>query len=82
MPWGDDAVSLDLMRRRPDAVNGIVELMVATLMGEAERVGISKVSLNFSAFRSVFARGERLGAGPVLRAWRAVLLWASRFAQI
>jgi lysyl-tRNA synthetase class 2 len=82
VPWGDDALSLDLMRRRPGTVNGVVELMVATLMREVERVGICKVSLNFSAFRSVFARGERIGAGPVLRAWRAVLLWASRFAQI
>ncbi|HEX2892959.1 MAG TPA: phosphatidylglycerol lysyltransferase domain-containing protein [Marmoricola sp.] len=82
VPWGDDGLSLDLMRRRPDAVNGIVELMVATAMQDADRIGICKVSLNFSAFRSVFARGERLGAGPVLRAWRAVLLWASRFAQI
>ncbi len=82
VPWGDDALSLDLMRRRPDAVNGIVELMVSTLMADADQVGVSKVSLNFSAFRSVFARGERLGAGPMLRAWRAILLWASRFAQI
>jgi lysyl-tRNA synthetase class 2 len=82
VPWGDDGLSLDLMRRHPDAVNGIVELMVSTLMAEAEQVGITKVSLNFSAFRSVFARGERLGAGPVLRFWRAILLWASRFAQI
>jgi lysyl-tRNA synthetase class 2 len=82
VPWGDDALSLDLMRRDPAAVNGIVELMVSTLMTEAERVGVSKISLNFSAFRSVFARGERLGAGPMLRAWRTILLWASRFAQI
>ncbi|MFL6024937.1 MAG: phosphatidylglycerol lysyltransferase domain-containing protein, partial [Marmoricola sp.] len=82
VPWGDDGLSLDLMRRRPEAVNGIVELMVSTLMAQSEAVGITKVSLNFSAFRSVFARGERLGAGPVLRAWRAVLLWVSRFAQI
>ncbi|MCZ4500338.1 MAG: hypothetical protein JWQ74_2893 [Marmoricola sp.] len=82
VPWGDDGLSLDLMRRQPDAVNGIVELMVSTLMAEAESVGVTKVSLNFSAFRSVFARGERLGAGPLLRAWRGILLWASRFAQI
>jgi lysyl-tRNA synthetase class 2 len=27
-------------------------------------------------------RGERLGAGPFLRAWRAVLLFASRWFQI
>ncbi|GAA1534230.1 phosphatidylglycerol lysyltransferase domain-containing protein [Nocardioides humi] len=82
VPWGDDGISLDLMRRSPAAVNGVVELMVTTLMADVERLAISKVSLNFAAFRSVFARGERIGAGPVLRAWRAVLLWASRFAQI
>jgi lysyl-tRNA synthetase class 2 len=82
VPWGDDGLSLDLMRRHPDAVNGIVELMVSTLMADADKLGVTKVSLNFSAFRSVFARGQRLGAGPMLRAWRAVLIWFSRFAQI
>lgn len=81
-PWGDDALSLDLMRRTRESENGIVELMVTTLMLDADRLGISKISLNFAAFRGVFARGERLGAGPVTRAWRAVLLWASHFAQI
>jgi lysyl-tRNA synthetase class 2 len=40
------------------------------------------VSLNFAVFRAVFARGDRLGAGPVLRLWRALLLQASRFWQI
>ncbi|WP_183407769.1 phosphatidylglycerol lysyltransferase domain-containing protein [Nocardioides marmoriginsengisoli] len=82
VPWGDDGLSLDLMRREPESVNGLVELMVSTLMDGIEPLGVNKVSLNFSAFRSVFARGERLGAGPILRAWRAVLLWASKFAQI
>lgn len=81
-PWGDDALSLDLMRRTRESENGIVELMVTTLMLESERLGISKISLNFAAFRGVFARGERLGAGPTTRACRAVLLWASHFAQI
>lgn len=81
-PWGDDALSLDLMRRRDSEVNGVVELMVSTLMARAPELGITKASLNLAAFRSVFARGERLGAGPVLRAWHAVLLWVSRFVQI
>lgn len=82
VPWGENGISLDLMRRSPEAVNGIVELMVTTLLADAGQVGVTRVSLNFAAFRSVFARGERIGAGPVLRMWRAVLLWASRFAQI
>jgi lysyl-tRNA synthetase class 2 len=33
-------------------------------------------------FRSVFERGERLGAGPVLRLWHGLLLRLSRFWQI
>ncbi|MEX0428554.1 phosphatidylglycerol lysyltransferase domain-containing protein [Nocardioides sp. DS6] len=82
VPWGDDALSLDLMRRSRESGNGVIELMVATLVEQAPRLGASKISLNFAVFRSVFARGERLGAGPVIRLWRALLLWASRFAQI
>ncbi len=82
VPWGKEGLSLDLMRRDRDAENGIVELMVSELMRQAPQLGVRHVSLNFAVFRSVFARGERLGAGPVLRLWRAVLLWASRFWQI
>lgn len=82
VPWGTAGLSLDLMRRDRDAENGIVELMVSELMRRAPELGVRHVSLNFAVFRSVFARGERLGAGPVLRLWRAVLLWASRFWQI
>src|SRR5581483_12152463 len=37
---------------------------------------------NFSVFRSALERGGRLGAGSVLRLWRGVLLWASRWFQI
>ena len=82
VPWGADGLSLDLMRRDREAENGIVEHMVSTLMTQAPTLGVRRVSLNFAVFRSVFARGERLGAGPVLRVWRAALLWASRFWQI
>ena len=82
VPWGTAGLSLDLMRRDRDAENGIVELMVSELMRHAAELGVRQVSLNFAVFRSVFARGERLGAGPVLRLWRSVLLWASRFWQI
>ena len=82
VPWGDDGLSLDLMRRDRDSENGIVEHMVAALMAQTTALGVRRVSLNFAVFRSVFARGERLGAGPVLRIWRSVLLWASRFWQI
>jgi len=82
VPWGPDGLSLDLMRRSRGTENGVVETMVAGLMAAAPDLGVARVSLNFAVFRSVFARGERLGAGPMLRLWRAVLLWASRFWQI
>jgi lysyl-tRNA synthetase class 2 len=82
VPWGDDGLSLDVMRRDRASENGIVEQMVTGLMAEAPALGVRRVSLNFAVFRSVFARGERLGAGPVLRLWRSVLLGASRFWQI
>ncbi|HEX6877879.1 MAG TPA: phosphatidylglycerol lysyltransferase domain-containing protein [Nocardioidaceae bacterium] len=82
VPWGDDGLSLDVMRRDRAAENGIVEQMVTGLMAQAPSLGVRRVSLNFAVFRSVFARGERLGAGPVLRLWRSTLLAASRFWQI
>ena len=82
VPWGGDGLSLDVMRRDRSAENGIIELMVTDLLTQAPALGVTHVSLNFAVFRSVFARGERLGAGPVLRLWRAILLQASRFWQI
>ncbi|MDH2416486.1 phosphatidylglycerol lysyltransferase domain-containing protein [Nocardioides sp. CER19] len=82
VPWGDDGLSLDVMRRDRSSENGIIELMVADLMAQAPALGVARVSLNFAVFRHVFARGERLGAGPVLRLWRAILVQASRFWQI
>ena len=81
-PWGADGLSLDLMRRDRASDNGLVEYMVATLMREAPRLGVTRVSLNFAVFRAVFADGARIGAGPVLRLWRAMLLVASRWFQL
>ncbi|GDY54724.1 hypothetical protein SVIO_053470 [Streptomyces violaceusniger] len=43
---------------------------------------MERVSLNFAMFRSALARGEKLGAGPVLRGWRALLVFLSRWFQI
>lgn len=82
VPWGDDGLSLDVMRRERTSENGVIELMVADLMARGPELGVTRVSLNFAVFRNVFARGERLGAGPVLRMWRAILVQASRFWQI
>ncbi|MDR6863682.1 phosphatidylglycerol lysyltransferase domain-containing protein [Phycicoccus sp. 3266] len=82
VPWGDDGMSLDVMRRDSTAEAGVNELMIATALQRAPELGVRRVSLNFAAFRSALERGERLGAGPVLRLWRRVLLFASRWLQI
>jgi len=82
VPWGADGLSLDLMRRDRSSENGLIEAMVAGLLTAAPDLGVRRVSLNFAVFRSAFARGERLGAGPVLRLWRSILLGLSRFWQI
>ncbi|MFG2402854.1 phosphatidylglycerol lysyltransferase domain-containing protein [Streptomyces brevispora] len=82
VPWGPNGLSLDLMRRDREAENGLMEFMVIELLQRAEKIGISQVSLNFAMFRSVFERGSRLGAGPVLRLWRSMLSFFSRWWQI
>ena len=82
VPWGPNGLSLDLMRRDKDSENGLIEFMVIELIQRAEEVGVKRISLNFAMFRAVFERGSRLGAGPVLRLWRTVLLFFSRWWQI
>ncbi|MEU8701734.1 phosphatidylglycerol lysyltransferase domain-containing protein [Streptomyces sp. NPDC048680] len=82
VPWGPNGLSLDLMRRDRDSENGLMEFMVIELLQRAEKIGITQVSLNFAMFRSVFERGSRLGAGPVLRLWRSLLSFFSRWWQI
>ena len=82
VPWGRRGLSLDLMRRDRAAENGLNEFMVAELVAAAARLGVQRVSLNFAMFRAVFEEGGRIGAGPVLRTWRAVLSLASRFFQL
>ncbi|HVW43045.1 MAG TPA: bifunctional lysylphosphatidylglycerol synthetase/lysine--tRNA ligase LysX [Amycolatopsis sp.] len=82
VPWGRRGLSLDLMRRDHNAENGLNEYMIAQLVANAGQFGAQRISLNFAMFRAVFAAGERLGAGPVLRAWRGILGVASRFFQL
>ena len=82
VPWGKDGMSLDLMRRDSAAEPGINELLISAAMEAAPALGVHRVSLNFAVFRAVLERGEKLGAGPLLRAWRTVLIFASRWFQI
>lgn len=82
VPWGPHGLSLDLMRRDRGSDNGLMEFMVIELLRRAHEIEITQVSLNFAMFRSVFERGARLGAGPVLRLWRSLLGFFSRWWQI
>ncbi|HEX6756565.1 MAG TPA: phosphatidylglycerol lysyltransferase domain-containing protein [Mycobacteriales bacterium] len=82
VPWGPDGLSLDLMRRARDADNGLNEFLVVALAAAAPALGVRRLSLNFAVLRAALERGERLGAGPVSRAWRALLLLASHWWQI
>ncbi|BAW94086.1 lysyl-tRNA synthetase [Actinomyces sp. Chiba101] len=81
-PWGADGASLDVMRRHPQVDNGVTELMVAALMNDGRELGIHRVSLNFAVFRSAFTEGSRIGAGPIQRLWRRILLLASHWWQL
>ncbi|WAL71981.1 phosphatidylglycerol lysyltransferase domain-containing protein [Kitasatospora sp. YST-16] len=80
VPWGADGLSLDLMRRDRESDNGLVEYTVAELLLRAGEFGTARVSLNFAMFREAFE--PRLGAGPVLRLWRGVLRFLSRWWQL
>jgi lysyl-tRNA synthetase class 2 len=82
VPWGKDGLSLDLMRRDRDAENGINEFLIVSALREASKLDVKRVSLNFAVFRSAIERGERLGAGPIIKAWRGLLVFLSRWFQI
>ena len=82
VPWGNNGLSLDLMRRSPQSPNGTIELMVTELLQNAENIGVNRISLNFAMFRAAFEQGAQLGAGPVARLWRALLVFFSRWWQL
>jgi lysyl-tRNA synthetase class 2 len=82
VPWGTDGMSLELMRRDRSADPGMNELLIVAALQASPALKIERVSLNFAMFRSALARGEKIGAGPVLRMWRGLLVFLSRWFQI
>jgi lysyl-tRNA synthetase, class II len=82
VPWGTDGLSLDLMRRDRSAQPGLNDFLITEAIKAAPGLGVKRISLNFAMFRAALERGERIGAGPVLRAWRGLLVFASRWFQI
>ncbi len=82
VPWGADGLSLDLMRRDKAAQPGLNDFLIVETIKAASGLGVKRISLNFAVFRAALERGERIGAGPVLRAWRSVLIFLSKWFQI
>ena len=82
VPWGADGLSLDLMRRDKAAQPGLNDFLIVETIKAAPGLGVKRISLNFAVFRAALERGERIGAGPVLRAWRSVLIFLSKWFQI
>ncbi|MCT2993655.1 phosphatidylglycerol lysyltransferase domain-containing protein [Propionibacterium freudenreichii] len=82
VPWGKDGLSLDLMRRSPQAPNGVVESMVTGLVDWGRDNHLAHISLNFAVLRDIFQRGEELGADPVTKVAYNVLMFLSRFLQL
>ena len=82
VPWGQNGLSLDLMRRSRDSISGVNELLISDTIEYARQQKLERISLNFATFRSIFEKGERLGAGPITRLSHKVLTLLSRFVQI
>ncbi|WP_232425388.1 phosphatidylglycerol lysyltransferase domain-containing protein [Pseudofrankia inefficax] len=82
VPWGRDGMSLDLMLRDPQADNGVTELLIVSAVRSGKELGIRRISLNFAAFRQLLEHGGRLGAGPVARGTKWLLVFMSRWFQI
>jgi len=82
VPWGADGLSLDLMRRDKGAQPGLNDFLIVETIKAASCLGVKRISLNFAFFRAALERGERIGAGPVMKAWRSVLIFMSRWFQI
>ena len=57
-------------------------LLIVDALSKAPALAIHRVSLNFAMFPSTFERGERLGAGPVLKTWRRLLITGNTWFQL
>ena len=82
VPWGPNGLSLDIMRRSENSENGVNEELIVSTIEWAKQNNINKISLNFATFRSIFARGSQLGAGPITKINYRALKFLSRFAQM
>ncbi len=82
VPWGPRGLSLDMMVRDRAADNGLNDFLIVSAVRAATGLNVDRLSLNFAFFRSALERGQRLGAGPVTRRFRGLLVFLSRWFQI
>ena len=82
VPWGRRGLSLDVMRRSPEAPSGLTELMVSELAKEGQGINVDKFSLNFVVLREVMERGQSVTASPFQRLVLKFLVFSSRWWQI
>jgi lysyl-tRNA synthetase class 2 len=75
-----EALSLDAMRRDPDAPPGVNERMIVEMVDWAKTNGVRVISLNFAAFREVIEEGAELSIPQSAQAW--FLRRMDRFFQI
>lgn len=76
--YGRPAVSLSMMRRHPDAPNGLTEYMIVKTIEALRERGVEQISLNFAAFARLLHQPE----GVAERLMRRVLRLADSFFQI
>jgi len=82
VPWCDDRLSLDRMQRERGSETGINEYLIATTVEFAKTHGITHISLNFAAFRSLFERADKISAGPITRGTRNIIRFFNNWFQV
>ena len=82
VPWTTNGLSLDRMQRERGTDAGVNELMIADTVAWGRANGITHISLNFAAFRSLFERADKISAGPVTRGMRNLIRFFSNFFQV
>jgi lysyl-tRNA synthetase class 2 len=66
---GGTCLSLDAMRRHPDAPNGVNERMIVDMASWARGHGVAELSVNFVGFRRMIAGVPGLSVSRALAGW-------------
>jgi lysyl-tRNA synthetase class 2 len=82
VPWGADGASLDVMRRDRAAPSWLNDFLVVEAARSLPRLGLRRLSLNFSFLRAVLAAGAASDAPLRLRLARWLLQRLSGAFQI